>query len=158
MNGKLYGTTSGGGGSADHGTVFSVTPSGTERRLYSFQGGTDAEGPEAPLVDVNGTLYGTSTIGGGSACGGNGCGTVFAVSRTGSENVSSIPSRGARMGIACSLELRRCVEGSMARRCKAAARAAAETGAERSSRSTQRGRSACSIASVAPPTARFRMA
>jgi uncharacterized repeat protein (TIGR03803 family) len=87
VNGTMYGTTGGGGGPGDHGTVFSVTSAGQEHLLYSFQGGTDAEDPEASLVDVNGTLYGTSVIGGGSGCGGNGCGTVFAIGPSGSESV-----------------------------------------------------------------------
>jgi len=87
VNGTMYGTTSGGGGPGDHGTVFSVTPSGAEHKIYAFQGGTDAEDPEAPVVEQNGTLYGTTVIGGGSGCGGNGCGTVFAVSASGSESV-----------------------------------------------------------------------
>ncbi len=87
LNGALYGTTGGGGGSGNHGTVFSVTPAGQEQVLYVFQGGNDAGFPEAALVGVNGTLYGTSVVGGGSGCGGDGCGTVFAVTPSGSERV-----------------------------------------------------------------------
>jgi uncharacterized repeat protein (TIGR03803 family) len=87
VNGTFYGTTSGGGGPADHGTIFSVTPQGGEHRLYSFAGGTDGEAPEASLVNVNGTLYGTTLYGGGSGCGGSGCGTVFTVTPSGSEHV-----------------------------------------------------------------------
>ncbi len=87
MNGTLYGTTSGGGGSGDHGTIFSVTPSGAEHVLYAFKGGSDGSGPEASLIALNGTLYGATILGGGSGCGGSGCGTVFAVSPTGSEHV-----------------------------------------------------------------------
>ena len=39
VNGTLYGTTADGGAS-DHGTVFYLTPSGTEERVYSFKGGS----------------------------------------------------------------------------------------------------------------------
>src|SRR3954447_4075935 len=38
--GNFYGTTSG-GGAAGHGTVFRITPSGGERVIYSFAGGSD---------------------------------------------------------------------------------------------------------------------
>lgn len=79
VNGTLYGTTSGGGGSADCnncGTVFSIDPAThTETVLHAFQGyDTDGSSPEAGLINVNGTLYGT-TYGGGT----RGGGTVFAV-------------------------------------------------------------------------------
>jgi uncharacterized repeat protein (TIGR03803 family) len=78
VNGTLYGTTSGGGGTScggtvGCGTVFSVTTSGTEKVLHRFNG-TDGASPLAGLIDVSGTLYGT-TLEGGS----NGGGTVFAL-------------------------------------------------------------------------------
>jgi uncharacterized repeat protein (TIGR03803 family) len=74
VNGVLYGTTSGGGTGRYYGTVFKITPTGDERVLYSFMGGSDGANPSAPLVDVNGTLYGT-TLSGGAA----GNGTIFKV-------------------------------------------------------------------------------
>jgi uncharacterized repeat protein (TIGR03803 family) len=60
----------------------------SETVLYSFVGGSDGAKPYAGLVrDRNGNLYGTTTAGGGSSsCFGN-CGTVFKVSRSGSETV-----------------------------------------------------------------------
>jgi uncharacterized repeat protein (TIGR03803 family) len=87
VNGTLYGTTySGGSGCLSYGcgTIFSVTMTGTEKALYSFGGGSDGDGAEpfASLIDVNGTLYGT-TAGGGV----NGNGTVFSVTMTGEEKV-----------------------------------------------------------------------
>jgi uncharacterized repeat protein (TIGR03803 family) len=87
----LYGTTLFGGGGAKVcgqpgcGTVFSVTPSGTEKVLYAFKGGSDGENPDAGLIAVKNTLtgtyrlYGTTAGGGGTGCGGYGCGTVFSV-------------------------------------------------------------------------------
>ena len=62
--GTLYGTTYD-GGSQNEGTVYSITPSGTETVLHNFTGGgNDGEYPLAGLVAVNGTLYGTTYEGG----------------------------------------------------------------------------------------------
>ncbi|MGB7046825.1 MAG: choice-of-anchor tandem repeat GloVer-containing protein [Candidatus Cybelea sp.] len=53
--------------------------------LYSFKGGSvDGASPSAPLLEVNGVLYGTTAAGGGTGCV-NGCGTVFAVTTSGVE-------------------------------------------------------------------------
>jgi uncharacterized repeat protein (TIGR03803 family) len=77
VNGTLYGTTANGGGS-NKGTVFSVNPTtGAETVLYSFSGGTDGGTPLAGLIDVKGTLYGT-TMAGGSV----GAGTAFSLDPT----------------------------------------------------------------------------
>ena len=64
----------GGGAYNDNGTVFSITLGGKEKVLHSFGNGTDGKQPFAGLIDVNGTLYGT-TAGGGTY----GYGTVFAL-------------------------------------------------------------------------------
>jgi len=94
VNGRLYGTTSSGGancsGSFGCGTVFSITTSGTEVVIYSFKGGPgDGNGPDAGLVEVNGRLYGTTGNGGagGAGCSPIGCGTVFAITTSGTETV-----------------------------------------------------------------------
>jgi uncharacterized repeat protein (TIGR03803 family) len=91
INGTLYGTTGVGGGGAcarGCGTVYSVTPSGVEKVLHRFTSGAGGVGPSGGLIDVNGTLYGTTTIGGKSkACYGNGCGTVYSISTSGAESV-----------------------------------------------------------------------
>ncbi|MGC1760699.1 MAG: choice-of-anchor tandem repeat GloVer-containing protein, partial [Candidatus Cybelea sp.] len=58
-----YGITSSGGEYAG-GTVFSLTQSGTEQVLHSFGHGKDGSDPVAALIDVNGTLYGTTESGG----------------------------------------------------------------------------------------------
>jgi len=80
-NGDLFGTTCG-GGTANSGTVFELTPpatmgaSWTETVLYSFTGGKtgpDGSCPFAPLVQyANGVLYGTTSSGGAANVG-----TVF---------------------------------------------------------------------------------
>jgi|HubBroStandDraft_6_1064221.scaffolds.fasta_scaffold29206_3 uncharacterized repeat protein (TIGR03803 family) len=90
VNGTLYGTTSQGGGSGCYrnlgcGTVFSITPSGQEKVLHAFTGGADGANPRAALIDVNGTLYGTTFHGGDTKC--KGCGTVFSITPSGAEKV-----------------------------------------------------------------------
>jgi uncharacterized repeat protein (TIGR03803 family) len=80
--GTLYGTTEQGGvgcGTHDCGTVFSLTLAGTEKVLYAFKGGTDGAVPFAGLLNVGGTLYGSTTEGGGTDCQGSGCGTLFKI-------------------------------------------------------------------------------
>ncbi len=83
VNGMLYGTTSEGGGtgckdSVGCGTVYGISPSGTESVLYSFSGGDDGSSPKAPLLEVGGTLYGT-TVDGGASTKTTCCGTVFSL-------------------------------------------------------------------------------
>ncbi len=86
VHGTLYGTAGGGGTGNSDGTVFKVTTEGAETTLYSFQGGTDGAGPSAGLIDLGGTLYGT-TEAGGNGNGVSGYGTVFKVTKTGAETV-----------------------------------------------------------------------
>jgi uncharacterized repeat protein (TIGR03803 family) len=88
VNGMLYGTTYlGGGGPSGYGTVYSISTAGAEKVLHSFAGArTDGAYPNAALIDLRGTLYGTTLLG-GSKCPNYGCGTVYSISTTGSENV-----------------------------------------------------------------------
>jgi uncharacterized repeat protein (TIGR03803 family) len=88
-DGNFYGTTAGGGtstncGSDGCGTVFRISPSGTETALYSFVGyPTDGEYPYAGLVQgSDGNFYGTTYAGGT-----NGVGTVFRISPSGNETI-----------------------------------------------------------------------
>jgi uncharacterized repeat protein (TIGR03803 family) len=92
VNGTLYGTTENGGGKGCYnhegcGTVFAVTASGKETVLHTFGGSEDGHNPSAGLTDVKGTLYGTTYLGGANYCSGIGCGTVFAVTTSGTESV-----------------------------------------------------------------------
>ena len=69
VNGTLYGTTNSGGKYPNGGTVYSITPTGPEKVVYSFNstsGSGDgwSPGPASGLLDVNGVLYGTTTFGG----------------------------------------------------------------------------------------------
>jgi uncharacterized repeat protein (TIGR03803 family) len=69
--GKLYGTTYQGGAS-NQGTVFRLTPNGTETLLHSFAGGpSDGAMPEFGhlLMDNAGNLYGVTEEGGSSRLG-----------------------------------------------------------------------------------------
>ncbi len=92
LNGVLYGTTFYGGNGGEHkcfksepnpgcGTVFELRPSGRERVLHAFEGGSDGSAPMGELLALNGKLYGTTT---GEPFG---HGTVFALSRSGREQV-----------------------------------------------------------------------
>ncbi|MFZ0031976.1 MAG: choice-of-anchor tandem repeat GloVer-containing protein, partial [Candidatus Cybelea sp.] len=97
-NGQLYGTTGGGGDlNCDRsgygcGTVFAMDPSGASYNvLYSFASLQDGEHPATALLDLKGTLYGATSLGGSGTCyfttGLVGCGTLYRV------NVSSSKKR-----------------------------------------------------------------
>ena len=63
--GNMYGTTFSGGVN-NLGSVFMVTPTGTESVVYSFAGGADGSHPVGGLVrdTKTGNLYGTTVYGG----------------------------------------------------------------------------------------------
>ncbi|MFY9720665.1 MAG: choice-of-anchor tandem repeat GloVer-containing protein, partial [Candidatus Cybelea sp.] len=89
-DGTLVGTTQAGGTGpcgilflGGCGIVFTLTPKGkgyVEGTPYTFQGSSDAQGPNEELTaGKNGVLYGTGFLaGGGSACS-VGCGAIFAL-------------------------------------------------------------------------------
>ena len=81
QDGALYGTTSSGGTGGD-GTVFKLNSNGTGyQTLHNFAiDSNDGETPTAPLIQVNGTLYGTTTAGGYAYS----RGTVFSLNPDGS--------------------------------------------------------------------------
>jgi uncharacterized repeat protein (TIGR03803 family) len=91
LSGTLYGTTNFGGHPSKDcypfpsdgcGTVFEISPSGVYNVLYRFKGATSGARPYAGLIDVGGTLYGTTQQGGK-----HDKGAVFAVTTSGSERV-----------------------------------------------------------------------
>jgi uncharacterized repeat protein (TIGR03803 family) len=88
-NGNLFGTTQV-GGAHKGGTVFEITSSGSEKVLYSFCSKANCADGESPLgalvVDALGNLYGTTLVGGSSACS-EGCGTVFKLNGSRRETV-----------------------------------------------------------------------
>jgi uncharacterized repeat protein (TIGR03803 family) len=59
----------------------------TFKIIYTFQGGSDGIGPDTPLVNLAGTLYGTTSGGGGSTGCQGGCGTIFSLTPSGEETV-----------------------------------------------------------------------
>ncbi|MBV8196769.1 MAG: hypothetical protein JO263_01420 [Candidatus Eremiobacteraeota bacterium] len=92
--GFVYGTTQYGGEQNKHcfngcGIVFRIDSNGSnERILHRFSGGSDGANPLDTLIDVNGSLYGT-TIYGGTKTGlcSRGCGTIFRVDANGTEKI-----------------------------------------------------------------------
>ncbi|MFZ0033078.1 MAG: choice-of-anchor tandem repeat GloVer-containing protein, partial [Candidatus Cybelea sp.] len=82
VGGMLYGTTEA-GGYEDNGVVYTISTTGAKKVLYRFLGGdSDGSDPIGDLINVNGTLYGTTA--GGGRCG---PGTVYSISTTGTEKV-----------------------------------------------------------------------
>lgn len=81
-SGNFYGTTES-GGTSNIGTVFKLTPGGTETVLHSFAGGSDGSGPFGGVVmDKKGDLFGTTRSGGSGSSG-----TLFEVAANGTESV-----------------------------------------------------------------------
>ncbi|HLY02366.1 MAG TPA: choice-of-anchor tandem repeat GloVer-containing protein [Candidatus Cybelea sp.] len=82
VKGTLYGTTAD-GGTNSVGVVFAITKSGAESVPHNFAGGSgDGAVPYAGLLDVKGTLYGTTEYGGA-----NNAGTVYAITTSGTTSV-----------------------------------------------------------------------
>jgi uncharacterized repeat protein (TIGR03803 family) len=70
------------------GIVFVVNRAGKKTVLHSFTGGTDGAFPYGGVLrDAAGNLYGTTSAGGNTACGGAGCGTVFKLDQQGNETL-----------------------------------------------------------------------
>jgi uncharacterized repeat protein (TIGR03803 family) len=82
--GNLYGTTQNDEAFGFHGSVFKLTKTGngwTYTSLHDFTGGADGGLPTSSVaIDTDGTLYGTTTIGGDMNCfPGTGCGVVWMI-------------------------------------------------------------------------------
>lgn len=87
LNDALYGTTVTGGDLPEClgtyrvkigcGVVFKLGRSGRFSILHTFKADQDGSQPQASLITLKGALYSTTASGGGSGCGGPGCGTVF---------------------------------------------------------------------------------
>ncbi len=81
--GNLYGTTLNGGNNR-LGSVFELSPQSgggwNQILLHSFNGGEDGSRTDVGVtLDSQGNVYGTAYAGGGTGCGGSGCGVVFKV-------------------------------------------------------------------------------
>lgn len=86
-DGNFYGETVS-GGKNDGGTVFRITADGTLATIYNFcsqPNCTDGWGAEGTLVQGgDGNFYGPTAAGGSSRACGNGCGTIFKLTPSGS--------------------------------------------------------------------------
>lgn len=92
-DGNFYGTTYFGGANG-FGTVFRITPAGTETILYSFAGGSDGEDPYAGLIQgSDGNFYGTTYQGGA-----HNFGTIYRITPGGTETVLYAFSGGSSDG------------------------------------------------------------
>jgi uncharacterized repeat protein (TIGR03803 family) len=79
-DGNFYGTASG-GGNADAGTFFMITPSGQFTTIYSFCSASscsDGDGPGVMVQGSDGNFYGTTWLGGAY-----GYGTIFELTPSG---------------------------------------------------------------------------
>lgn len=81
-DGNFYGTTFN-GGATGNGTVFKISPSGTESVLHSFTGGSDGAIPTAGLIQASDSNFYGTTLDGGV----NSQGTVFKITPSGTETV-----------------------------------------------------------------------
>lgn len=89
-DGSFYGTTLNGGGTgcdgSGCGTVFKMSPAGKLTTLYEFctkSNCSDGAWPNFAMVQAtDGNIYGTTALGGNSACP-NGCGTAFKITPDG---------------------------------------------------------------------------
>lgn len=88
--GALYGATASGGvGACDEGcgSIFKINAAGKFSVLHLFRRREEGWSPESSLIlDKNGTLYGTTDVGGDVNCsiaGSVGCGVIFALSASG---------------------------------------------------------------------------
>jgi uncharacterized repeat protein (TIGR03803 family) len=84
--GNFYGTSSEGGVDCPPvgcGTVFKLSPTGTETILYTFPGGSSGGGPNGLLMDPSGNLYGTTQGGGNNLSPG---GVIFKITASGTES------------------------------------------------------------------------
>ncbi|MGH6887701.1 MAG: choice-of-anchor tandem repeat GloVer-containing protein [Rhizomicrobium sp.] len=99
--GNLFGTTSKGGAHGD-GTVFKISPAGSETVLHAFSGGQDGASPSGVIADKQGNLYGTT-----DSAGASGYGTVFKLATDGTETTlhsfagsdGAFPGRGALLEV-----------------------------------------------------------
>ncbi len=111
IDGNFYGSTSEGGKGTNCpdakggcGTIFRITSQGDLTTLYSFcveSGCTNGFNPSGPMIQgVDGSFYGTNSLGGINACsalggGDYGCGTIFKISSTGYQTLYSFCSQTA---------------------------------------------------------------
>ncbi|HEX3369700.1 MAG TPA: choice-of-anchor tandem repeat GloVer-containing protein [Candidatus Cybelea sp.] len=89
LSGQLYGATAYGGTTGQdigpnvkrkptsEGTIYTITPSGSEQVVHNFSGGPGGRVPYANLTALNGSLYGVTIWGGNKKGPKGGVGTIF---------------------------------------------------------------------------------
>jgi uncharacterized repeat protein (TIGR03803 family) len=80
--GTIFGTAATGGSAKNDGTVFGLTPDGTETTLHTFTGNDGADPELGVISDSNFNLYGATRFGGSSSAG-----TVFSIAPDGTHKV-----------------------------------------------------------------------
>jgi uncharacterized repeat protein (TIGR03803 family) len=89
--GNIYGTTAFGGNliyGMGCGVIFKLAPTGEETVLHAFDGSDGCQPYSGMTLGKDGSLYGTTTLGGDLSCGGGrGCGTVYKLDTTGKQTV-----------------------------------------------------------------------
>ncbi|HEX3429534.1 MAG TPA: choice-of-anchor tandem repeat GloVer-containing protein [Rhizomicrobium sp.] len=94
--GNLYGSSQTNSFYGCCGLVFKVAADGAESTFHTFTGGNDGGDPVARVIaDSAGNLYGATAWGGGTGCGGYGCGTVYKLAPDGTETILYAFSGGA---------------------------------------------------------------
>jgi uncharacterized repeat protein (TIGR03803 family) len=87
-NGNIHGVTlSGGDPTCNCGVVFRIDTNGNETVVHKFFGHGGGAQPLAGLLDVGGTLYGTTAGGGDRACDSGGCGVLYQIGKTGKYSI-----------------------------------------------------------------------
>src|SRR6202035_3638543 len=100
-NGNIHGVTSSGGDpSCNCGVVFRLDASGNETVLHKFFGRGGGSFPGVGLLDVSGSLYGTTFNGGDLTCNAPvGCGVLYQIGKDGQYSVlhrfTGIPGDGS---------------------------------------------------------------
>jgi uncharacterized repeat protein (TIGR03803 family) len=89
--GNIHGvTTNGGDPACNCGVVFRLDADGNETVARTFFGYKSGGAPSLGVLDVGGTLYGTTNWGGDYTCNTKGCGVLYQISKTGKYTVLHI--------------------------------------------------------------------
>ena len=73
-DGNVYGVASEGGGAANYGVIFQITPTGAYSIVYNFDGAHGENPITTPMQHTNGKIYGMTSIGGT-----HGSGVIFSL-------------------------------------------------------------------------------
>ncbi|MCX8515255.1 MAG: hypothetical protein ORN24_06760 [Burkholderiales bacterium] len=83
-DGEYYGTTLYGDGGNYYGSIFKMDQNNNVSVVHSFTGSEDGSFPNSePILAKDGSLYGTTNLGGDAKCNSIGCGTVYKLTPSG---------------------------------------------------------------------------